>query len=127
MTPALKLLFLFLAGGLGTIARYGLSGLVQRMAPPSFPWGTAAVNLLGCLLFGLLWALALDRGWIGAGLRPILFIGFLGGFTTFSSLAFETYGLARDAEWLLAMLNMLGQGVLGVGCVYAGLLLGRML
>lgn len=127
MPTALKLLLLFVAGGLGTLARYGLSGLVQRLSSPSFPWGTAVVNLLGCLLFGLLWALALDRGWIHHALRPILFVGFLGGFTTFSSLAFETYGLARDAEWLAASLNLFGQGVLGLGCVWAGLTIGRFL
>ncbi len=92
---ATKLLALCIAGALGTLARYGLQGLVQRWAGGSFPWGTLAVNALGCLAFGVIWTVASDRGLIGPQMRTILLVGFMGAFTTFSSFVFETAQLGR--------------------------------
>jgi len=85
-----KFLYLGLAGAAGTIGRYWLSGLVQRNLPSEFPLGTAVVNILGCLLFGLLWAVVENRLTISGQTRTIIFLGFFGAFTTFSSYAFET-------------------------------------
>lgn len=121
----MKWILLFLAGGLGTWCRYGLSTAVQRHAGLNFPWGTFAVNLLGCFLFGLLWSLFENRVEVSREIRAVVLVGFLGGFTTFSSFAFEAAGLLRDGAWLPALGHVLGQNVLGVLLVFLGLLAGR--
>ena len=120
-----KILWMALAGMLGTLSRYGLQGLVQRHAGSVFPWGTMAVNMAGCFLFGLVWSLAEDRLTISSEVRTIILVGFMGAFTTFSSFAFETAQLMRDAEWLLAGANVVSQNVCGVLCLFLGLALGR--
>jgi fluoride exporter len=114
------------AGVLGTLARYGLSGLVQRIAGAGFPWGTAVVNLTGCFLFGLLWTLLDGRIQARPEFRTTVFIGFFGAFTTFSSFVAETASLMRDSQWLYAGANVIGQNVLGIVVLLAGMALGRM-
>ncbi len=126
MTTAQKILWLALAGALGTLARYGLSGLVQRLTGISFPWGTLAVNVAGCFLFGLIWAVIEERHLLAPPLRPILLIGFMGAFTTFSSFAFETIELMRDAEWLRAGANVLAQNGAGLTALFLGMVTGRL-
>ena len=121
-----KLLLLALAGALGTLARYGLSGLVQRFMGAQFPWGTFAVNMAGCFLFGLIWAMAMERMEISAAARLLLLTGFMGAFTTFSTYAFETVQMTRDAEWLLAFANVAGQTIVGFGLMFLGQALGRL-
>ena len=121
----MKIVLLFVAGGLGTLLRYGLSSLVQRHAGLSFPWGTFAVNMLGCFLFGLLWSLFESRIAVSRELRVVILVGFLGGFTTFSSFAFEAAGLLRGGAWLAAAGHVLGQNSVGILLVFAGLALGR--
>lgn len=122
-----KLLWLSLAGALGTLARYALGGAVHRLLGADFPWGTLAVNVLGCLLFGLVWSLAEERLLISGPARFIILTGFMGAFTTFSTFAFETSAQLRDAEGLLAAANVTGQVVLGIAAVVAGIALGRWL
>jgi CrcB protein len=114
------------AGVLGTLARYGLSGLVQRIAGAGFPWGTAVVNLTGCFLFGLLWTLLEGRIQARPEIRTTVFIGFFGAFTTFSSFVAESASLMRDSQWLYAGANIIGQNVLGVVVLLIGMALGRM-
>jgi fluoride exporter len=126
VTSAQKLLGIAVAGALGTLARYGLSGLVQRLHQSAFPWGTFAVNSLGCLLFGVVWALAEERLLISGETRIILLVGFMGGFTTFSSYAYETSALLRDAEWMLAAGNLLAHNLVGIVCFFVGAALGRL-
>jgi len=120
-----KLLWIGLAGFAGTLARYGLQGLVQRVSNGGFPWGTLVVNVVGCFAFGVAWALAEERLVIRGETRTIILIGFMGAFTTFSTFAFETSELLRDSEWLLVALNVAGQTVLGLLCVFLGIALGR--
>jgi fluoride exporter len=120
-----RLLWLAFAGAIGTLARYWLSGLVQRAHDAGFPWGTLAVNALGCLLFGLVWTLAEERLVISGEMRLVLLVGFMGAFTTFSTYAFETGTLLRDAEWLLAGANLLAHNVVGLACFFLGAALGR--
>ena len=122
----LRLLYLGLAGAAGTLARYGLSGLVGRSVGTTFPWGTAAVNLLGCLFFGLLWAFFEDRLAVSGQVKMILFVGFFGAFTTFSTFAFETCQLLDDSQWLWAAGNFLLQ-MLGLTAVMVGLTVGKWL
>jgi CrcB protein len=122
-----KLLLIALAGALGTLARYGLSGLVQRGTEAGFPWGTVVVNLLGCFVFGALWAKASERLPLGGEARAIVFIGFIGAFTTFSTFVSETVQFLADSEWLAAGGNILLHNVLGIVVFLAGLAVGRAL
>lgn len=121
-----RILLLAAAGGLGTIARYGLALGVGRLHSGPFPWGTFAVNMLGVFAFGVIWALADDRMVIGGETRLVLLTGFVGGFTTFSTFLFETGQLMRDAEWGMAAANLLGQSGLGLVLLFAGMALGRL-
>ena len=122
-----RLALIAVAGAVGTLCRYGLSGLVQRLCGAGFPWGTLAVNTLGCFLFGFIWSLADERLIISGETRFIVLIGFLGAFTTFSTFAFETSELWRVSEWMLVAANLLSHNVLGVTCVLLGLAAGRLL
>jgi len=122
-----QLLWIALAGGLGTLCRYLIAGLVQQSFGSSFPWGTLAVNVTGCFLFAVVWTMAEDRMLISSQTRFIVLTGFMGAFTTFSTFAHETGLLARDGEWWLAGLNMLGQNVAGLVGVVAGWNVGRWL
>ena len=116
-----------MAGALGTLARYGLQLLTQTLVPGSFPWGTLAVNSLGCFLFGLVWALAGERLVLSPESRITLLVGFLGAFTTWSSYIFETARMIRAAEWVAAGSNILAQHVLGFAMFFAGLGIGGIL
>ena len=123
----LKLFYLGVAGAAGTLARYGLSGLVGRTIGTTFPWGTAVVNILGCLFFGLLWAFFESRLAISGQIKIVIFVGFFGAFTTFSTFAFETSRLLEDSQWLWAAGNFLLQTMVGLIAVMAGLTIGKML
>ena len=125
MTTGGKLLWLAAAGAAGTLSRYGLGGLVQRLSGGTYPWGTLVVNACGCFLFGLVWALAEERLLISGETRLVVLVGFMGAFTTFSSYAFETGAMLRDAEWLLAGANMLAHNVLGLLLFFLGMVAGR--
>jgi CrcB protein len=120
-----KLVWIAAAGALGTLARYGVGGIVQRAAGGAFPWGTLVVNAAGCLLFGLVWSLAEERLVIAGETRVVLLVGFMGAFTTFSTFTFETSAMLRDAEWSFAVANLLSQNALGIACFFAGLAIGR--
>ena len=122
------LAWLAVAGAAGTLCRYGLSGLVSRLASEKFPWGTLAVNALGCFLFGVVWTIAAeDRMLISSETRTILLVGFMGAFTTFSTFAFETGGMLRDSEWWPAAANLLAHNLLGLACIFLGFAVGRWL
>lgn len=116
-----------LAGAFGTAARFCLFGLVQHFAGPQFPWGTWVVNLIGSMLFGFVWTLADDRILVGDEKRLIILAGFMGAFTTFSTLAFETIRLLQEAKYFLAGIHLVGQNVFGVACMIMGMALGRSL
>jgi CrcB protein len=113
-----------LAGG---FARYALAGTVYRICGTDFPYGTLAVNLSGCLLIGVLEALAEDKFLLGPEGRLLLMVGFCGAFTTFSTLILETDHLLRGGEWARAALNLGGSLVLGLLLFRAGALIVRMI
>jgi len=115
------------AGALGALARYGLDGLISRRAPASFPWGTFAINITGSFLLGLLFVVMTERFRPDPWLRSAVTIGFLGAYTTFSTLSLETYRLAEDGAWGLAAANVVGTLAAGLGAVYAGVVIGRAL
>jgi len=121
-----KLVWLALAGALGTLARYGLAGFVHRINGVSFPWGTLAVNLAGCFFAGLLWSMFENRWPVSGETRTLLLVGFMGAFTTFSALILETGELLRSAEWVHAAANLTLHNGLGFVALFAGAALGRM-
>jgi len=117
----LKVLAVGLGGFLGAISRYLLSGLAQSLfRNATFPVGTLIVNVLGCLVIGVLSELAESRGMLSGFPRAFLFIGLLGGFTTFSAFGNETVLLVRDGQTLSAGANILGNVVLGLAAVWVG-------
>lgn len=120
-------MLLALAGALGTLARFGLSGFVHRFNGASFPWGTVVVNLTGCFLAGVLWSLFESRWPVSGETRTIVMVGFMGAFTTFSSLILETSELIRSSEWILASLNLGIQNGVGFAALFAGVSLARMI
>ena len=115
-----RTIFIGFAGLAGTLARYWLSGFVARQYGETFPWGTLAVNLIGSFLAGAMYYVADERFLISPTLRTIILIGFLGGFTTFSSYGLQTFTLLRDGEIGLATLNIAISNVLGLLLVWAG-------
>ncbi|REK09850.1 MAG: CrcB family protein [Planctomycetota bacterium] len=121
-----KLLLIALAGAAGTLARFGVAGVVQRLHSTEFPWGTFAANAAGCFLFGIVWSLAEERLIISGTTRAIVLIGFMGAFTTFSTFAFETGQMLDDAQWLPAAGNLLLHNVTGIALVLVGIALGRL-
>ena len=125
MTLLQRLLLLALAGGVGAMARYGLSGLVQRYSGTTFPWGTLVVNILGCFVFGVIWALAAERMAMSPEVRTIVLVGFLGSFTTFATFMSESHRLLADAQWLPAIGNLLITNLTGLGVFILGLAVGR--
>jgi CrcB protein len=121
-----RIFYLALAGGAGTLARYYLATFIQRNGAMSV-LGTATVNITGCLAFGLLWALAQGRFPISPQLRIVIFVGFFGAFTTFSTFVFETNQLLESARWLAATSNCLLQNALGLIAIVIGLKIGTLL
>jgi CrcB protein len=115
-----RVLLIGLAGFVGTLVRYWLSGIVARRSGETFPYGTLAVNVLGCLLAGFLYYFMYDRFLTSPTVRSMVFIGLLGGFTTFSSYGLQTFTLLRDGEFLLALLNIGLSNIAGLFLVWVG-------
>ena len=124
----IKILFVGIGGFLGSLAQYWVSGLVHQLFDkPWFPIGTLAVNVFGCLLIGFLGGLAEKSQLFTPDVRLFVFIGFLGGFTTFSTFGFEIISFARDGEILSALANLVLHIVLGIGAVWLGFVLSKIL
>ena len=108
-------------GFIGSVARYYLSGLVLHASGAArFPWGTLAVNVIGCMVIGALAALVEHLHLFSPAARLLLFTGVLGGFTTYSAFAYETYFLAREQLWGAAAANVVLQVGLGLTGVWLG-------
>jgi CrcB protein len=120
-----KVLLIGLAGLVGTLGRYALSGVVARRYGETFPAGTLVVNIVGCFLAGFLFYAMQERLNLNPTLRAVVMIGFLGGFTTFSAFGLQTFTLLRDGKLWFAALNMIGSNVLGLLMVWAGYALAR--
>lgn len=117
-----KILWIALGGALGSLMRYAVAGWGQRLTTTTFPLGTLIVNTLGCLAIGFL--AALFAGPEGLRLREehrlALMVGVLGGFTTFSTYAFETFSKADDRAFGQAAMNLLLSNALGLAAVWIG-------
>ncbi len=125
-----KLLIIGLGGFLGAISRYLVAGWVQDLSQSvHFPYGTLAVNIIGSFLLGFLVRYAFLYGAFSPETRLLIFIGFLGAFTTFSTFSNETFNLFMDGATLPAFMNILANVLLGLAAVWLGqslaLLVGR--
>ena len=112
-------------GALGSLARYALERAVPHDDPAAFAWATFVTNVLGCLLIGLLMWFVLEVWSPLRYARPFLGVGFLGGFTTFSTYAVEAQGMARADAWGTAAVYVVASVVLGLLAVRIGFALGR--
>lgn len=112
---------MLLTGGLcGTAGRYLLAGAVYRWFGTGFPYGTLAVNTLGCLVIGFLGTFAEQKFLLAPEARMFWMVGLLGAFTTFSTLIHESWHLLQDGEVLLAGVNLLGSLTLGLLALWLG-------
>lgn len=121
----MALLLIGLGGFVGAVVRYLVDVRVATATGGGFPWGTLAINLTGTFLIGLLFALIIERAALPGDWRGPLMIGFLGSYTTFSTLALESWRMIEDGAWLAAGGNLLGSLALGMVAVIGGVALGR--
>ena len=125
----MKLLLVGAGGFVGSILRYVMTGAVYRLfsQSPLFPYGTLAVNVLGCFVIGMLNSLAETRSLFQPELRLFVFFFFLGGFTTFSTFGYETFSLLRDGQHFSFWANILLHLVVGVFAVWLGHVVSRLI
>lgn len=114
-----------IGAGIGGGLRYVLGGWVAERWGISFPWHTFAINISGAFLLGMLMVLSLDRDIVPASMRLFLGVGILGGFTTFSTLSYESVALMQQGSTTQGLANMFGSGVAGIAAVLAGMFVGR--
>jgi CrcB protein len=114
-------------GAFGSVARYLVDGWVLDRVGPAFPFGTLVVNLSGAFLLGLLSALTIDRSILPADIRAPVMIGFLGAYTTFSTLMLESWRLVESGEVVAGTANLIGSAGLGILAVVLGLTAGRLM
>jgi len=120
-------LLIALGGAAGATTRYLVDTWLSERAGGAFPWGTLVVNVSGSLVLGLLFALAIERGVLPASFRGPLLIGFIGAYTTFSTLMLESWRLIEGGAVGLGLVNLIGSSVIGMLAVVVGLMIGRAL
>lgn len=121
-----KIVLIFIGGGIGSIARYAISDFLQRLTNVIFPIGTLGVNALGGLIIGMLWAFV-ELIEMPRSARFLIFTGFLGGFTTFSTYSLETMNLLRNREYGFMVMNIVLNNALSIIGTIIGFLLTRIL
>jgi CrcB protein len=112
-------------GGVGSLARYLVGTAIMTRFATRFPLGTLFVNVTGSFLIGLLMTLLTERFRPHPNLRLVLVVGFLGGYTTFSTFEWETYATVREGGFWLGLANIVGSVALGYAAVWLGALVGR--
>jgi CrcB protein len=123
----LPLVFIAVGGAAGATTRYLIDTWISEREGGAFPWGTFVVNISGSLVLGLLFALAIERGVLPASIRGPVLIGFIGAYTTFSTLMLESWRLIEDGAVVLGLVNLLGSSVIGMVALVGGLMIGRAL
>jgi CrcB protein len=123
----MTLIFLAVGGAFGAVSRYLVQGWVQDLTGGRFPWGTFVVNISGSFMLGLLFALAMDRAVLSPEVRLPLMVGFIGSYTTFSTLMLESWSLVEEGDIVYMLGNLVGSVVIGMIAVVAGLAVGRLL
>lgn len=115
----LRFFVIALGGAIGAVLRYLVGGLDYRFSGGIFPVSTLVVNASGSLITGFLWGIV-DRFAIPPNMRLFIFVGILGGYTTFSTFSLESFNLLRDGEYRIALLNIFFSNTLAVGFVFLG-------
>jgi CrcB protein len=118
-------MWVFVGAGIGGALRYALGGWIAQRWGASFPWHTMVINVSGAFLLGVLMAIGTDRGLVSPEMRLLLGVGVLGGFTTFSTLSYESVALIEQGLVVQGMTNMFGSAILGIAAAIAGLYVGR--
>ena len=121
----MKYLLILAGGGAGSLLRYVAGSAIMARFGSKFPMGTLAINVTGSFLIGVLMTLFTERFQPHANLRLLLVVGFLGGYTTFSSFEWETYAAIREGGFWMGLANIVGSVGLGYAAVWAGALLAR--
>ena len=121
----IRYFLIVLGGGTGALARYVAASAIMRRAGGKFPLGTLAINVTGSFLIGFLMTLLTERFKLDPNWRLLLVIGFLGGYTTFSSFEWETYSAVRAGAFWIGILNVASSVILGYAAVALGSMLAR--
>jgi CrcB protein len=116
-----------IGAGIGGGLRYALGGWVAERWSTSFPWHTMVINVSGAFLIGILMALTVERSLLPPSLQLFLGVGILGGYTTFSTLSYESIALVQQGLFVQGAANMFGSAALGMIAVVAGVLVGRVI
>ena len=122
----MNILSVLIGGAIGSLLRYATSTYSYKIFGTDFPWGTLAVNLIGALMIGFLWGMS-DRFEFSTNTRNFIFVGILGGFTTFSSFALENFNLIKGGEMNLALINIGVQNIAGLALVYIGFICSKLI
>ena len=122
-----QVLAIGIGGAIGSLLRFWMSTWVHSFVGRGFPYGTLTVNVLGCLVMGVLFVLFTERFSDSTVLRAGILIGVIGGFTTFSSFSIETFNLIEQGAHLKALANAAGSLVLCIGATWVGVIIGRQL
>jgi fluoride exporter len=120
-----KFLLILLGGGAGSLARYLAGTAIMTRFAPRFPLGTMVINITGSFLIGLIMTLLTERFQPHENWRLALVVGFLGGYTTFSSFEWETYTAVRDGAFWIGLANVLGSVLFGYAAVWLGAMVAR--
>lgn len=121
----IKLMVIFLGGGIGSVARFGLSRFTGQYLGSSFPFGTLAVNVASCIFLGLILGLTSEKYLVNPAIRLFFIVGFCGGFSTFSTFTFETMELLRLGQVSYAIANILLNLLLCIGSLAGGIYISK--
>jgi CrcB protein len=121
----LKYLMVGLGGCLGSILRFWLGSYIGGRLGSRFPYGTFVINVTGSFLIGMILTILAEKTQWSPNWRFLIPIGFIGGYTTFSTFEYETFRLVQDGQMVTAMLNVVGSVVIGFAGVWAGVVAGR--
>lgn len=123
----MNLVLIAMGGALGAVSRFLVGNVVSKLTHSSLPWGTFSINILGCLFMGFLMTVIMERELLPAAWRLFLCVGFLGGFTTFSSFGYEALMLLMEGALVQSFAYAAGSVLLGLVAAYIGVVLARLI
>ena len=123
----MNLVLIAMGGALGAVSRFLVGNVVSKLTHSSLPWGTFSINILGCLFMGFLMTVIMERELLPAAWRLFLCVGFLGGFTTFSSFGYEALMLLMEGALVQSFAYAAGSVLLGLAAAYIGVVLARLI